>query len=548
MSIQVQSPFGIPETREDIEAALREVEIALEKKEKSSRLQEESLYLGNNFAAFVEAAWPQLEPLNVFMGNWHIDAICEHLMAISMSKLRRLQIWVPPGSMKSRLVSVLWPAWEWTHSPSMRYWTASYDISLSKEMAMYSRDLMMTDWYRERWADQFDWRKTDESFFVNDQGGHRLSTSPQSKGTGKHGDRIMFDDPLNASDANLISRATLESTNEWYSTVTGTRGLPNYAEIMVMQRLHENDTAAHALGFGKDDWTVLCLPERYEKKHPYAWKGDRRKEGELLWPARRDEKEHMLLVQKLGLRHATTQLQQRPSAREGAILQRADWRYYPPAHVDAAEQGNTKKLPPFHSIVISFDTSFKDLTSSDYVAGGVWGIHGADRFLLKTFHQRASLSATKTAMLDMRTWALKRWPKTPVRLLIEKASNGVEIVKQLQKEIPGVIPVVASTDKKTRAEAAEPDFNSHNVHIAGAAKADWTDYNPSETPAWAQEVIEQCSSFPLAKNDDLVDMVTLALNWTRTRTRSKSRTASALRTAQRNRRRRPQTLDPYRRQ
>lgn len=509
--------------------ALAVVEGELRRRKNQSLIEEESITLMQDFKKFVLAAWMHLEPWSVFRSNWHIDAICEHLQAVSESKLFKLQIWVPPVSMKSRLVSVLWPAWEWTHSPALRYWTASYDISLSKEMTMYSRDLMLDDWYQARWGDKFQFRKTDEAYLINDQAGSRLSTSPSSKGTGKHGHRVMFDDPLNAGDADRISKATLQSTNEWYTGTTATRGLEGAARIIVMQRLHENDMAAHALQFG--DWEVLCLPERYWK-HPYAWKGDPRKEGDLLWPQKRPEATVAEIEKALGVRHSQGQLQQWPTAREGNIIPRADWRYYPVAHLDLAEgEKDVSKLPPFRSIVCSWDTSMKDLNDSDYVAGGCWGVHGGNRFLLKTFHQRASLSATKTAMLNMRQWALERWPKVPIRVLIEKQSNGTTIIDQLKSTVPGVIPILTDTDKTLRAEASEPDFNGHSVFVPGAATEDFSDYDPAQTPGWVQDLIEECCNFPLGKNDDLVDMTTMALNWIRTRPRTGSRSVSATKPA-----------------
>jgi hypothetical protein len=69
--------------------------------------------------------------------------------------------------------------------------------------------------------------------------------------------------------------------------------------------------------------------------------------------------------------------------------------------------------------------------------------------------------------------------------------------------------------------AAEPDFNSGNVFIAGAPKPPHDDlgrgvnYVPVKTPAWAQDVIEQCAKFPRGRHDDLVDMTTQAINWVR---------------------------------
>src|SRR6266576_1304187 len=62
---------------------------------------------------FVREAWHVLEPNARYVHNWHIDAICDHLEAVTDGRITRLLINVPPGSMKSLLVSVFWPAWEW---------------------------------------------------------------------------------------------------------------------------------------------------------------------------------------------------------------------------------------------------------------------------------------------------------------------------------------------------------------------------------------------------------------------------------------------------
>ena len=53
-----------------------------------------------------------LEPNATYVHSWHIDAICAHLEAVTDGRITRLLINVP-GSMKSLLVSVFWPAWEW---------------------------------------------------------------------------------------------------------------------------------------------------------------------------------------------------------------------------------------------------------------------------------------------------------------------------------------------------------------------------------------------------------------------------------------------------
>jgi phage terminase large subunit-like protein len=84
-------------------------------------------------------------------------------------------------------------------------------------------------------------------------------------------------------------------------------------------------------------------------------------------------------------------------------------------------------------------------------------------------------------------------------------------------------------DKTQRAVAAEPDFSSGNIFICGEAKPPHDElgrgpeYVPGKTPAWAQEVIEQCAKFPRGRNDDLVDMTTQAVNWVRTKGQKRSR-------------------------
>ena len=72
-----------------------------------------------------------------------------------------------------------------------------------------------------------------------------------------------------------LARATLESTNQWWDSTVSSRGIGNdFARVIVMQRLHENDLCGHTLA--KEHYEVLCLPERFESKHPYAWSKDPR--------------------------------------------------------------------------------------------------------------------------------------------------------------------------------------------------------------------------------------------------------------------------------
>jgi predicted phage terminase large subunit-like protein len=473
------------------------------------QVQEEAEQLSQDYYGFVRAAWPQIEPHTPFKDNWHIPAICEALTAVTTGEIRHLQIWVPPGSMKSILASILWPVWEWTRKPWLRYITGSYSGDLATDFSIKARDVILSEWYRLRWPDvQLRPDANQKDDYITTEGGRRFVTSPDGGVTGRHAHRIIIDDPLKPLE--IASAVKLEQANKWYSGTLATRAADptELAEVIIMQRLHTNDLAAYAMQY-YDDWEVVCLPERYDPGHKYLWPRDERTvKGELLWPRRVGEKENKVRVAKLGAHEAEGQLQQNPTAREGDLLKRADWRYFDRKQLDR-EPGTLQ----FTRIITSWDTAFKDKTSSDFVAGQVWGVRGADRFFLRSEHRQMAFGATKRAIQEFDQWVRLTWPGIPLYHVIEKSANGTEIIDELKREIVGIVPWSASVDKLLRAQAASPTLESHNCFLPGAANAAQNDCDPNRTPAWVQEFIEECAQFNRGEHDDQVDAWSQAMNY-----------------------------------
>lgn len=503
---------------------------ALGRARSTQKVQEESESLPLSLNQFVKAAWPVLKPQLEYKHNWHIDAICEKLEAVSRGELKRVQFWVPPGSMKSMNVSVFWPAWEWTRSPGLRYWTASYALDLSWTLSSLTRDLLISPWFRERWGHLFQMTKVGERGYENNQGGTRTTTAPGSGGLGKHGDRIILDDLLDASDADSTTRVVLDKTNDWYDSVVFGRQLTDAAQVIIMQRLHENDIAAHALEVG--EWDVLCLPERYEANHPYAWKGDPRSEGDLLWPENRNELASTNYARVLKSFRAAGQLQQRPAAREGEILKRDWWRFYDPR---IREKEEWKKLPRFQWVVISVDTPLKDKETNDNVAIQCYGAVGADRYLLDLRIGKMNYSSAKRQVKEMARWAQKSWPTASHRVLIENAGYGVELILDLKREVTGVLKIStgAEGDKISRAIAACDALESGNVFLPGYGPPWQPALNEALCPADIADFISNAALFPNATHDDDVDAWSQCMNWLRTRQVAPMRTGSALRRVRR---------------
>jgi predicted phage terminase large subunit-like protein len=444
------------------------VRSTLAQRHEQERIRAEAAVLSSDFRLFVRNAWRVIEPNTPFVPGWHIDAICDHLQAAAAGEITRLLINIPPRHIKSIATSVMFPVWCWAFAPHTRYLTASYGANLAERDATRSRDLLRSRWYQDRWPHlelKADVNRTNR--YENTQTGYRLATSVGGEATGEGGDVIIIDDPHKLEEAQSGSART--RVLDWHDgTIASRFNDPKTGiEIVIMQRLHEQDLSGHLLERG--GYTHLCLPARYERSHPFRWSGDpRRHEGELLWPAHIPEDAQTRIEQTMGSFRAAGQLQQRPAAAEGGLLKRAWWRFYPPEHL---HDDKLAMLPSFGRVVCSWDTAFEDKTSSDYVVGQVWGIHGADHYLLRSYRRHANLNATMQAMRDHNTWAKKRWPRAAHTTLIEKSANGAEIIASLQRELTGVIAVKVSTDKLIRAIAASPPLESGNIYLPRPRRA-----------------------------------------------------------------------------
>ena len=137
---------------------------------------------------FVLQAWNIIEPETPFADNWHIKAICEHLEAVTDGRIGQLLINVPPGTMKSLLTNVFWPAWVWTTNQSKRFMFSSYAEDLSMRDSVKCRDLIMSEWYQQRWPIELSVDQNTKGKFQNTKRGWRMIGSIGGKGTGEHPD------------------------------------------------------------------------------------------------------------------------------------------------------------------------------------------------------------------------------------------------------------------------------------------------------------------------------------------------------------------------
>lgn len=288
-----------------------------EKGLKSARKRCRSLH------AFVKEAWPILEPMAMFIDGKHIEIICAYLEKITRGELGprpRLLINIPPGCMKSLLVSVLWPAWEWgpAGKTGLRYLCTSYDISNVRRDCRKMRELVESEWYAALWPEV---RLTSraELLFHNDKTGERRGEAFASL-TGKRGNRIIIDDPHSTEHAESDADRGTAIRIFRESVTTRLNDPVADAIVIIMQRLHQHDVSGVALAL-KLGYMHLMLPMEYEpeRRCEIDW---RQEEGELLWPKRFPREVVEADKSSMGAYGVAGQYQQRPSPRGGLMFKR----------------------------------------------------------------------------------------------------------------------------------------------------------------------------------------------------------------------------------
>jgi predicted phage terminase large subunit-like protein len=174
---------------------------------------------------FVELLWPTIEPEQPFVRGWVQEAICEHLEAVTDGRITKLLCNVPPGSTKTALVNVFWPAWEWgpRNRPDLRYMSWSYSAKLTEDANDACRRLIESEVYQRFWGDRFELDDTSnaKSFYKNSKGGWRRSSSIGGAATGFRADRLIFDDPHSVKDADSV--AALREATRWFARTLPTR-------------------------------------------------------------------------------------------------------------------------------------------------------------------------------------------------------------------------------------------------------------------------------------------------------------------------------------
>lgn len=475
---------------------------------------------------FVWQCWPVLEPSTPLEWAWYHTLVCRTLERVTAGELRQVLMCLPPGTNKSRLASVNWPAWVWLRDPGHRFLTLSVSDKVATRDSRYMRELLRAPWYKRLIVELDAAKRTpawtiakdqDEKVrFENSARGARFGYATGSNIMGDRGHGILIDDPHQVPDV-LGSTdqvaAALGKAHDKVDVVLPTRVVDRRTawRVTIQQRVHQDDVAGRQID-DPDVYKVILPMHALSEDHPWRHPDDPRAEGELLDPVRMPEEivaKEALKLERQAPGQARAQLEQQPVPAGGGTFQRKwmgnvyPWDpQRPPAHLPEGWVSQGKWMGKYDELVTVVDATFGGKgKSASHVAIQTYARIGERHLLVDRIRQRMGYIETRQTV---KAQALK-W-RGPV--VVELKALGAAIVEELQGEIPGVIAFTPDPygGKEARAQLATPPWWSGQVYLPDVSFCPWI-------TEWRNFV----ASFPGTLERDDVDAMSMYFLWTQER-------------------------------
>ena len=405
--------------------------------------------LGQDFTAFVRKVFETVSPVDVFLPNWHIDAMTYAAELVIAGKINRLITTVPPRHLKSVIFSVAMPAYLLGRDPTQRIICISYSNELAIKHAIDFRAVITSEWYRRVFPKTVVSREKDTQFeTMTTARGFRYATSLGGTLTGRGADLIVLDDPQKPEEA--LSEAQRNSAGQWFDTTLLTRldSKSKGAVVIVMQRLHEDDLAGRLLAKGRwEHLKIAAIAEPDERVAVGPGRIHERLAGSVIDLRRESFEDLERLKQSMGELFFSAQYQQEPIPLAGNLI-KADWF----KHYDTAPILRDSDL-----VVISIDTAMKGTSSADFSVATVWLVRGENSYLLDLWRERVDYP-------DLRRVIRRLREKYPTAIfLIEDKGSGTSLIQDLRSEDKRPFP---SIPRATRLRGSRPSrFNSSRVRF-----------------------------------------------------------------------------------
>ena len=208
----------------------------------------------------------------------HHKLINENLEAVERGEIKKLMLFLPPGSAKSTYASVLFPPWFLARKVGRTILACSYSYTLVESFGKRCRNIIETHHKDLNISLKSDSRAAGEWETTNC--GRYFCAGVGAGISGHRADLGVIDDPVGSRE-DADSEVYREKLWQWYLADFKPRLKPHAPQVLIMTRWHEDDLAGRLLDPKNNEhngWHVVSLPF-------YAKENDAlgRQPGERLW-------------------------------------------------------------------------------------------------------------------------------------------------------------------------------------------------------------------------------------------------------------------------
>lgn len=321
-------------------------------KEKAVRELEKRYSAEQNSLHSLLKTYRKLEKKEELVDNWHIELICNKLEDVYNGKIKRLIINVPPRSLKTEIVSKMFPVWCLGKKSNIKFMAISYAAWLAEKNSWEARAIYESSTYNRIFPRTPAVREDQNTKQHRENVDWWQYYAAWSDGTitGIGCDIMIIDDPIKPTDADSDLVRTKINNNFHDTLESRLNDKRNGAIVIIMQRLHDDDLCWHLLYLQEqgrwDEWEVLSIPAIAEHDDEY------RKAWESFFEARFPI-DILKQIQSTNKQMFSCQYQQNPVDKDSQEFHEEWFRYY-----DVS--------PEWWRIFTTVDPAFTKNRSSDY--------------------------------------------------------------------------------------------------------------------------------------------------------------------------------------
>lgn len=457
-----------------------------------------------------------------FRMNWHHVWLASLMEQVYEGKIKNLLVNISPGSTKTEMVSISFPAWCYAKNPHCKFINASFSDDRVEMNSIGVRDILSHPDFKMMYPGyEFvpDMNKK-KLWSIAHNGKPRgmftaVSTMGQITGgragfmeTGFTG-AIIIDDPLKPMDA--FSDTRRNTANKVVTnTLKSRKANPQVPMVLIMQRLHEMDTSGFILNEGTgDEWTHINIPVEVDDEYIEALPDGIRELAQQMLPEKElgrstrsywPYKEPMSEIDKSrdsDFYTYSSQYMQQPTPMGGSMFHSTWWQFFP---------GIMKPPVALKYIRITVDTAQKTKEANDYSVLFAYGM-GVDNNVYILEVERGKWEAPE--LMKRAKAFINKWRSYEKALLkgvyIEDKVSGTGLIQTLKLDSSmvgvAIIAVQRELDKVSRAMAATPFVQSGRVWL------------PQDAP-WLSVFLGELTQFNAMMThlfDDIVDVFVTAM-------------------------------------